>query len=142
MKNYKIKLSFTSSRYLPGWKKIYDFYFNILRKLSVIRYYAWFDFSVQLRTGSNPLDINQFPSHTGKKYYNAMYAIIKGITLSNAFVISNCLKCTSPKLVKVLTKVSTAAVLLLITSSTAWIAALLLPTPAAKTTLKRLSFIM
>ena len=39
--------------------------FNICGKLSLIRCYIH-DFSVWLRTGSNPADINQFQSHTGK----------------------------------------------------------------------------
>ena len=41
------------------------FHFNIRRKVSVIRCDTCF-FSVWLRTGSNPADINRFRSHTGK----------------------------------------------------------------------------
>ena len=39
------------------------FHFTTHTKLSIIRYY---DFSVRLRTSSNPADINQFRSHAGK----------------------------------------------------------------------------
>ena len=43
------------------------FYFNICGKLFVIRG-AIHDFSVCLRTGSNPADINRFRSDTGKGF--------------------------------------------------------------------------
>ena len=46
-----------------NWHKIYNFYFNICEKLSLID--AVRDFSVWLITGSNPADINRFQSHTG-----------------------------------------------------------------------------
>ena len=49
----------------PRVKKLVSlirFYFNIHGKMSVIRFYN--DFSVWLKTGSNPADINWFRSHT------------------------------------------------------------------------------
>ena len=41
-------------------------HFYIRRKLEIIRCFAIHNFSVWLRTGSNPVDINRFPSDIGK----------------------------------------------------------------------------
>ncbi len=66
MKNCKIKPSFvTQQMWLTNVVLFYDFYFNIHRKLSVIRCYT--RFSEWLTTGSNPEDNNWFQSHTGKQ---------------------------------------------------------------------------
>ena len=44
----------------------YDFYFNISE--NALQHVAIHDFSVLLRTVSNPTDINRFRSHTGKGF--------------------------------------------------------------------------
>ena len=45
----------------------FRFYFNIIVE-NCLLYDALHDFSVWLRIGSNPVDINQFRSHTAKNY--------------------------------------------------------------------------
>ena len=64
---YKIKNSFvrsvrTKARYNKTGINFMIWYFDIRRKLSVIRWYTWL--SVWLRIGSNPSDIKRFRSYT------------------------------------------------------------------------------
>ena len=70
MKNYKIIASFVSpeeqeTKFNKTGINLYDFYFSIRWKLSLMLYMF---FSIWLRTGSNPLNINWFRSHTGNKF--------------------------------------------------------------------------
>ena len=54
----------------PGLTKLVLILFFILIFVkNCLLYDAIQDFSVWLRIGSNPADINRFRSHTGKKYY-------------------------------------------------------------------------
>ena len=69
MKNYMIKTSFAS----PDWSKARANKIGINFMISIIifvrdclYYNSKQHFSVWLRTGSNPADINRFRSHTGK----------------------------------------------------------------------------
>ncbi len=41
---------------------------NLIPVENCVKLNAIYDFSVRLRTGSNPLDSNRFPSHTGKRF--------------------------------------------------------------------------
>ena len=52
----------------PSYKTGIDFMIFILLFVdNCLLYYAKHDFSICLRTGSNPADINRFRSHTGNK---------------------------------------------------------------------------
>ena len=74
MKNYKTETSFVSPEEPKALanKTGVDFHSNICGKLSVI-YDAIHDFSVWLKTGSKPADINRFRSHTGKPIKLSIY---------------------------------------------------------------------
>ncbi len=65
MRNHKIKTSFVSPE---GPKAVaYNFMINILISMeNYLQYDAIHNFSVLLRTSSNPADIDRFRSHTEK----------------------------------------------------------------------------
>ena len=75
MKNYKIKISFFNPEGPKVRdKKVVPIHFMILILIFVencLLFDAIHDFSVWLRTGSNPVDSNRFRSHTGK--YNNLF---------------------------------------------------------------------
>ena len=70
MKNYKIKTSFVSPEGSKArvYKTGINFRIFILIFVeNCLKFDAIHDFSVRLRTGSNPVDCNRFQSHTGKR---------------------------------------------------------------------------
>jgi len=71
MKNYKIKISFVSSKGPKARANKTSINFIIFISIFVkncLLFDAIHDFSVWLRIGSNPVDINRFQSHTGKYF--------------------------------------------------------------------------
>ena len=64
------------------WYTIYD-YFNV----KILQYDAIHDFSVLLRTGSNPADVNRFGSITEK--YNTQFFLSKILERHNVLHKNN-----------------------------------------------------